>query len=212
MSAWEMAAELAAALGAVVAVLGLASQIRRMLLLPYKGETAPPKGSSSRGVIYALSLGMAPWAKESTRRHWMGYLRGIVFHVGVFAALAALLIGPWVEELSDSARWALAILTLAGGLAGLGGLAARFVEHNLRDLSTPDDYFSVGLVSLFVLTSSSMMATAEARVLFYSVGAITLVALPFTKVRHCVYFFFSRIIFGAFFGHRGVIEEARVRQ
>jgi hypothetical protein len=31
------------------------------------------------------------------------------------------------------------------------------------------------------------------------------VYLPCSKIRHCVYFFFVRYLFGAHFGHRGVI-------
>lgn len=211
MSAVEVAAISAAAVGAAICVVGLATQVSRMLSLPYKMEVAPPKGSAGGGVVYAFSTGMAPWTKESTRRHWPGYVRGIIFHTGVFVALATLFVGPWTDNLPAILRTAAAVVMLTGGLAGLGGLIARLTEHNLRRLSTRDDYFSVALVSLFVLSATLMMAASEAKPIFYSLAAVTLAVLPFSKVRHCVYFFFSRVMFGSFFGHRGVIEEARLR-
>src|SRR5574341_1372447 len=58
-------------------------------------DQSPLKGHPTHGVTYAFTLGMLPWAKESTRIHMIAYLRGIGFHVGIFAAIGALLISPW---------------------------------------------------------------------------------------------------------------------
>ncbi|HEY6074527.1 MAG TPA: hypothetical protein VIV15_14350, partial [Anaerolineales bacterium] len=52
------------------------------------------KGNPAHGIRYAFTAGMMPWAKESTRIHMIAYLRGIGFHIGIFTALAALLISP----------------------------------------------------------------------------------------------------------------------
>ncbi len=222
MSAVGISAMVAAIVGAAVAVIGCGLHVRWMLSLPFKVDVAPAKGSVSKGVLYAYTLGMAPWEKESTRHHLFGYLRGVVFHVGIFAAIVVFLISPWLNVLWPASmqgssgnalglalRTLLIVVTLLGGLAGLGGLAARFAEENLRVLSTKDDYFSVALVSLFVLSASLALLAPAAVLLFHLLSAITFIYLPFGKVRHCVYFFFSRFVFGAFFGYRGVIEKAR---
>jgi hypothetical protein len=42
---------------------------------------------------------------------------------------------------------------------------------------------------------------------FYVVGAVMLVYIPFSKIRHCVYFFYSKFFFGLSFGRRGVIGQ-----
>jgi hypothetical protein len=41
----------------------------------------------------------------------------------------------------------------------------------------------------------------------YIISAITFVYVPLGKIRHCLYFFFSRIFFGKFFGRRGVLPH-----
>ncbi len=222
MNAFETGAMAAAAIGAAVALIGSGLHVRWMLSLPFKVDVAEPKGSVGKGIIYAFTLGMAPWEKESTRRHAFSYLRGVVFHVGIFAALLVFVLSPWLSALwptpiydvseswSGSAlRFLLVAATGLGGLAGVLGLAARFGEENLRALSTKDDYFSVALVSVFVLASSLALLTTGLVPLFHLASALTFLYLPFGKVRHCVYFFFSRVAFGAFFGRRGVIEKAR---
>jgi hypothetical protein len=35
---------------------------------------------------------------------------------------------------------------------------------------------------------------------------LTLVAIPLTKIRHCLYFFFSRFFFGRFHGRRAALD------
>jgi hypothetical protein len=43
--------------------------------------------------------------------------------------------------------------------------------------------------------------------LFYVVAAVMLIYIPFSKIRHCVYFFYSKFFFGLSFSHRGVIGQ-----
>ena len=44
---------------------------------------------------------------------------------------------------------------------------------------------------------------------FYLGAAVMLVYIPFSKIRHCVYFFYSKFFFGLNFGRRGVIGQPR---
>src|SRR5687768_477449 len=62
-------------------------------------DRSPIKGDISRGIQYAFTAGMMPWAKESTRIHMVAYLRGIGFHIGIFAATGAVIISPFWESL-----------------------------------------------------------------------------------------------------------------
>ena len=69
---------------------------------PSRRDLSPAKGSPWTGMVYAFTLGMAPWAKESTRRHMLSYLRGVAFHIGIFAGLAALVRQPLVGRAARS--------------------------------------------------------------------------------------------------------------
>jgi hypothetical protein len=41
----------------------------------------------------------------------------------------------------------------------------------------------------------------------YIVAAVTFVYVLLGKIRHCLYFFFSRMFFGKFFGRRAVFPH-----
>ncbi|HXF81899.1 MAG TPA: hypothetical protein VNN19_04020 [bacterium] len=190
---------------ALVAVGGVAIRLRVFLRYPWRPEQAPARGSAAAGVRYAFTAGMAPWAKESTRIHLPAYLRGIVLHTGIGAGFLALLFAPWQAVVPAVVRWTLVGSVLLGALAGWLGLAARLTERHLRAVSTPDDLFSVALVSAFLTAAAAAWWDARWGPAFYLLGAATLVAVPLTKIRHCIYFGFSRYYFGLFYGRRGVI-------
>jgi hypothetical protein len=173
---------------------------------PFAVDRSPVKGSPGRGVLYAFTLGMAPWAKESTRRHFLAYLRGIGFHAGIFAGLAALFASPWWSFVLAPVLWLFAALTGLGALFGLAGDLLRWAEHNLRALSTPDDHASVWVVTIFLATTTLALLNAAWLPAMYVTSAVMLVYAPLGKIRHCIYFFFSRRFFGLFVGRRAVVH------
>jgi len=195
-----------------VTVAGLGRHLLVLLARPYRPERAAALASPAQGVLYAFTWGMMPWAKESTRRHLLAYLRGIAFHAGIGAAFLALALSPWQAVVAPGIRWGIVALAGAGALAGLGGLVARVVEVRLRRLSTPDDFFSVGLVSAFAAAGAAAWMAPVALPIFYLLTAATLVSIPFSKIRHCFYYFFSRYFFGVGFGRRGVIGWGKVHE
>jgi hypothetical protein len=195
--------------GMVVGLLGILSRLRQIMNRPFKNDLSRPRGDARRGILYAFTLGMAPWEKESTRRHWVAYVRGILFHVGTFTAFGVFLLSPWMGALPAWLRWALFAVTLAGALFGFAGIWMRLSGPNERALSVPDDYFSVFLTSLYGLLAAVSLAWAAALPVFYITGAVLCVYVPFSKIRHCVYFFYSKFFFGKNFGHRGVLGQPK---
>lgn len=163
-------------------------------------------------MLYAFTFGMAPWAKESTRRHMIVYLRGVAFHAGIFAGLAALLISLGWPNMPLPIRWLFAALTGFGAICGALGEIARWAEHNLRALSTPDDHAAVVLVTLFQAAACLALIGAASPPAMYVAAAIMLVYAPLGKIRHCIYFFFSRRFFGLFIGRRRSIVRSEVTQ
>lgn len=171
-------------------------------LLP--ADKSPLKGNPTHGIAYAFTTGMLPWTKESTRLHMLAYLRGIVFHVGIFAALGALIISPFWGFLPQPLMLLLATVLGVGSLLGAAGGVMRIAEHNLRALSLPDDHFAVWLATLFMAVTALGVLNEALRIPMYLVTAVTLIYIPLGKIRHCLYFFFSRTFFGKFFGRRAV--------
>jgi hypothetical protein len=204
--------QILAGLALLFAILVFGLRLRRYNALPRPADRAAPKGSVKSGLVYAYTLGMAPWSKESTRRHWAAYLRGVIFHLGIFLCLVLLLLSPWFSVLSSNLRLLLALGAAIGAVCGLTGFFARFVEQDLKALSVPDDYFAVLLVSLFLAATSLALLASAALPVYYLVGAAMLLYAPFGKIRHCIYFAYSRLFYGRFIGSRGILPHGKGRK
>ncbi len=196
----------------VALVFSLAVFARRLRVfnqLARPADLAQPKGNIRNGLLYAYTLGMAPWSKESTRRHMISYLRGVAFHIGIFIGLALLLISPWIGVLPFLVRIALAIICVLCAVMGLIGFIARFSDRHLKVLSTKDDYFAVLLVSLFIGVTGLWLIMPAFTILYYAISALMLVYAPFSKIRHCIYFAYSRWFYGKFVGSRAVLPHSQ---
>ncbi|MCS7350218.1 hypothetical protein [Thermoflexus sp.] len=188
-----------------ISVGGVAWRLRGLLARPLRPDRSPARGSAWRGILYAFTMGMMPWAKESTRQHLLPYLRGVLFHVGIFATLASLAVSPWRLSLPAPLAVGGLVLTGIGAAGGLIGILMRIFDERLRALSHPDDYAAVALVTAWQAAGVAFWADPRWMAVFYGLSALTLVAIPVTKIRHCIYFFFSRFFFGLFYGRRAVL-------
>jgi hypothetical protein len=187
-------------------VSAFASRWTAIQKLPFGKDLSQPKDTAARGILYAFTLGMAPWAKESTRIHSMAYLRGIAFHIGIFAGLAALLASPWFDRLPDMVRILFAVVTGLGTIMGAAGGIMRIVEENLKAISTPDDHAAVWLVTLFLGAMTVALLSPVWVPAMWLVSAAMLVYAPVGKIKHCIYFYFGRLFFGTHLGRRGIVR------
>lgn len=199
--------QLLALAGFLAAVYGIAQRYSATKHRALPADRSPLKGSPQQGITYAFTMGMMPWAKESTRLHMIAYLRGIGFHIGIFAALGALIISPFWGLLPATLTLLLTVVLGLGSLLGAAGGVMRIAEHNLRGLSTLDDHFAVWLVTVWMAVSALAVWNAAFLVTFYILSAVTLAYIPLGKIRHCLYFFFSRTFFGKLFGRRAVFPH-----
>jgi len=182
----------------------------------FRREHASPKGQVSSGIIYAFTVGMLPGAKESASQHLLSYTAGIVFHIGIFCAFlfsaaVYLLAKGFIPELSQAIRFISAGLIAVGLVNGLGLLVKRFINVRLRFISTLDDYFSNIIVNIF-LVLSIILAVQQTEVIFYMLyifEAFLLLYIPLGKLRHCAFFPATRIMFGYFYGYRGVLPARK---
>lgn len=198
-----------AIIGLLVGLLGILLRIKEIMNRPFSKDKARARGSAWRGVLFAFTLGMAPWEKESTRIHWIAYLRGIFFHVGIFMAFGVLLVSPWLDQLPAWLIWIALAITGLGAIFGFAGIFMRLAGPNERALSLPDDYVSVFLSSLFIALACVVLFWKPIMPVFYLVTGILAVYIPLGKIRHCVYFFYSKFFFGLGFGKRGVINQSK---
>jgi len=199
--------QILAIVGLAAAIVGLTLRVRATNRRTLPVDRSPVKGDPNKGLAYAFTLGMMPWAKESTRIHAVAYVRGIGFHVGIFAGLGALLISPFWDLLPAFLRTVLAIGLGLGALLGAAGGVMRIAERHLRQISTADDHFAVWLVTAFLTVAALAVWNAAFVVPMYLVAALMLFYIPLGKIRHCIYFFFSRRFFGKFVGRRGVLPH-----
>jgi hypothetical protein len=195
--------------GLVIGLLGIFLRFKDIMNRPFKKDLARERGSGGRGILFAFTLGMAPWEKESTRIHWIAYMRGIFFHVGIFIAFGVLLASPWLDALPDWLIWLGIAVTGFGALFGFTGIFMRLAGPNERALSVPDDYGSVFLTSLFIALAFATLLWPLVLPAFYVVTGIVGAYIPLGKIRHCIYFFYSKFFFGKGFGHRGVIGQPK---
>ena len=198
-----------AIIGLVLGLLGIILKIREIMNRPFKKDLARERGSVGRAILFAFTLGMAPWEKESTQIHWIAYLRGIFFHIGIFMAFGVLLASPWLSLIPEWIIWLAAAITGLGMLFGFAGIFMRLAGPNERTLSLPDDYFSVFLTSLFIALACATLLWPSVLPAFYVVTGVLGAYIPISKIRHCVYFFYSKFFFGVSFGHRGVIGQPK---
>jgi hypothetical protein len=166
-----------------------------------------PQGNSLKGIIYALGRGLAPWEKESAVKHLPTYLAGILYHIGVFAALYYLfsLVIPF--HLGSLIAVIIRISIFTGILCGIGLFAKRSLKPHIRRISCPDDFASNLFVDGFLIIALIDAYTGNLRAVLFTVAIILFLYIPLGKIRHCVFFFYSRILFGLFFGRRGVLPR-----
>jgi len=75
----------------------------------------------------------------------------------------------------------------------------------LRGISCPDDFAANVLVDLLLAAAIASLWIPGADAVLLATAALLFLYIPLGKIRHCFFFFYSRILFGIFFGRRGVL-------
>ncbi len=191
-----------ALLSALWALAGMTFLVVRTFSYARKPYLAEASGSAAGGILYAFGPGMSPTAKESVREHLPTYFAGIGYHLGIFVALATFLLVVSGIGVPAPIRWPAGALLGAGFAAGLFLMARRAADRGLRALSLPDDYVANILTDLLVLSALVFVFDPAAAPVFLGVAIPFFIYLPLGKVRHCIFFFVSRTLFGALYGRR----------
>jgi nitrate reductase gamma subunit len=205
-----------------LAVMALVYTTRIIWLLRFKagGERQAPTGALSttkkKGILYSwVNVGM-PWAMESSRRHALMYVQFVIFHLGVTAAIALSFIIPYAPGILESTLLVRALQVLIGGafLVGVVRMVRRVSDPYMRAISSPDDYFSLVLLTVWFffafLAVPNSTANGEWHLLTYFIlTAFFLIYVPFSKISHYLYYPFTRYYLGKTMGYRGVYPLQR---
>jgi hypothetical protein len=153
---------------------------------------------------------------ESSRQHWFMYLQFVVFHLGVVVAIGLTFIIPYAPQLLESGALVSlfrTILALAF-VVGIMRIVHRFGNKHMRAISSPDDYFSLVLLTIFFvfafLAAPNDISKGETiMVAYFWITAFFLVYVPFSKISHYLYYPFTRYYLGKSLGRRGVFPLTR---
>jgi nitrate reductase gamma subunit len=175
--------------------------------------------SSFKGIVYSWANIAMPWSMESTRRMSFFYVQFVVFHLAVAANISMSIVIPYAPGLMKPVIVVrlLQILFAAAFAIGCYRMYRRISNPAMRLISTPDDFFSLGLltvwsfVSIFAAPNRPDLGEGPLMV-YFILSAFFLVYVPFSKISHYLYYPFTRFYFGKTMGYRGVYPIKRVPQ
>ena len=175
--------------------------------------TTPEKGAA-----FSLAIILMPWVMESNRTKPLLYAQFIIFHLGVVAAIAMSFLIPYVyHEDPTGPVWflrAVQVAIWAAFAVGVVRIIRRLASANLRAISSPDDYFSPTLITIWflfaALAAPNNLAAGEGIILtYFLLTAFFLIYVPFSKISHYLYYPFTRFWLGRSLGHRGSFPMKR---
>jgi nitrate reductase gamma subunit len=206
-----------------LAFMGVVYTIRLFWLLKFKAGKDRQKpgdlGNTTNGpALYSLANVAMPWAMESTRKHVGFWISFVLFHLGVAAGIFLAVLSGLNRaffEVPVVANIILAILGLAF-LVGVYRILRRFGRPVLRLISTPDDYFAVITITVWLGTGllgqahiAGHLANETFLVVFLYTTAFFLAYVPFSKISHYLYYPFIRWYLGKTLGHRGSLRPVK---
>lgn len=131
---------------------------------------------------------------ESTRQKCLLYVQFVVFHLGVAAAILLSFVIPYGPTLLENGWIVVAFQVITGAACAVGGIrmARRIGSRYMRAISSPDDYFSLALLTVWllfaVLAAPNESTHGEWHILtFFLLTAFFLAYVPFSKISHYLY-------------------------
>ena len=166
--------------------------------------------NARKGAILSMMNIAMPWQMESYRTHPFMYVQFAIFHIAVAVSIAMSVIMPYWPHLISAPAMVLALqIVFSGGFAvGMIRLIRRITNKHMRAISSPDDYFSLALLCVWMvfsfLAAPNTRAVSETPLLaYFFLTAFFLIYVPFSKISHYIYYPFARYYLGKTLGHRG---------
>ena len=160
-----------------------------------------------KGSIYSLFNIVMPWGMESTRTKPLFYAQFVMFHIGVVAAIGLSFVIPYLPGLlTPTVAMAIQGLCFIACAIGVLRLIRRMTDTYVKAISTPDDYFSLILLTVWFAFAgmSAHNPGGTIQLVYFILTAFFLIYVPFSKISHYLYYPFTRWWLGRTLGHRGV--------
>jgi nitrate reductase gamma subunit len=181
-----------------------------------QAQTGSSDTNPRKGFLYSWANIAMPWAMESTRTKFFIYVQFVIFHLGVVAAIGLSFIIPYAPQLLDSSLLVLVLQVIIGAtvLVGVYRIIRRVGNKYMRAISTPDDYFSLLLLTTwfafaFLAVPNDISGGETTMLIYFYLTAFFLIYVPFSKISHYLYYPFTRYYFGKTMGYRGVYPLKR---
>jgi len=204
----------------IIFIGGMTYRLVRVLLLGWKRDKVPGKGSKLGGVIVSYLKGLViwpfiPWVKNTFSRNPVIYLAGGLFHLSLFVILILGTTHMLVWKSLLGFGWPTLPMPVVDGLAAAGIAAMialainRLVHPVLKLLTGVAEWFNLlfvflPMISGYILTHHLFFPYEIGFTLHMLTVNTLLVWIPFSRIAHFMFYFFSRAIHGAQFGKRAV--------
>jgi hypothetical protein len=202
-------------------IMGLVYTARLIWLFSWKGgkERQAPTGqrdtSRAKGALYSIANVAMPWGMESYRKNPLFYAQFVIFHLGVVTSITLSFVIPYAPQLlTPTVVLVVQVICAAACIVGILRMIRRISQPVMRLISTPDDYFSLTLMTVWfafsTLAAPNNYAAGEGVLLaYFFLTAFFLIYVPFSKISHYLYYPFARYWLGKTLGHRGVYPMTR---
>ena len=182
----------------------------------------PGQSNKQRGARYSLWNVAMPWSMESTRKPkgFIFYMSFVIFHMGVVAGITLAFVSTIAPEFLriPVVGYTTLVFLVAAFLVSVYRVFRRALRPLMRLISTPDDYFSLLMLTawfgLGACTQAYLMGiwgmTSETLLVAYLyLTSFFLLYVPFSKISHYLYYPFTRTYIGRALGHRGSYPVVR---
>ncbi len=179
----------------------------------------PGRTNAKKGYTHSLMMIAMPWEMESSRKKPFNYIQFVIFHLGVVAAILQTFTLPFASQLHSNPTGGLIFQIFIGAafFVAVYRIIKRIASVYLRAISTPDDYFSLIILTVWFFfgwmaannpvhseTILIAMDGTTAMMIFFWMTAFFLIYVPFSKISHYLYYPFTRYYLGKSLGRRGV--------
>jgi len=182
----------------------------------------PGQSSKQRGARYSLWNVAMPWSMESTRKPkgFIFYMSFVIFHMGVVAGITLAFVSTIAPDFLriPVVGYTTLVFIVAAFLVSVYRVFRRALRPLMRLISTPDDYFSLLMLTVWfglgACTQAYLMGvwgmTSETLLVAYLyLTSFFLLYVPFSKISHYLYYPFTRTYIGRALGQRGSYPVVR---